>query len=210
MDMTSFNASENFIENYKFLIGGILPRPIAVVGTKNKDNTNNLAPFSFYTGVSASPMIIAFCPMIRSSNGEKKDTVINIERNKEFSVNMCTKSIAEKVNISSAELPYGEDEFKHSGLTPKKGDKIRAPLLLESPVQYECLLRDILNYGDSPGAGRLITGEVIKIHVADEVLEQGRILTQKAKPVGRGAGNDWFETSSPFELERMMKAQIQK
>ena len=210
MNMKSFDASENFVDNYKFLIGGILPRPIAVVGTKNEDGSNNLAPFSFFTGISAKPMIVAFCPLIRSSNGEKKDTVVNIEREKEFSINMCTRTIAEKVNMSSAELPYGEDEFVFSGLTPKIGEKIKAPLLTESPVQYECILRDILNYGDLPGAGRLITGEVVKIHVAEDVLDSGRIITQKAKPVGRGAGNDWFETSDPFELERLMKAQIQK
>ena len=210
MKMHSFDPSENFIENYKFLIGGILPRPIAVVGTKNSDNTNNLAPFSFFTGISAQPMIVAFCPLIRSSTGEKKDTVINIEREKEFSINMCTKEIAEKVNVASTELPYGQDEFIFSGLTPKDGDKIKAPLLSESPVQYECMLRDIINYGDTPGSGRLITGEVVKIHINQDTYDNGRILTQKAQPVGRGAGNDWFETKNPFQLDRMMKSQIQK
>ncbi len=210
MKMTSFDASENFVDNYKFLIGGILPRPIAVVGTTNTDGSHNLAPFSFFTGISAKPMIVAFCPLIRSSNGEKKDTVINIERDKAFTINMCTRDIAEKVNRASSELPYGEDEFIFSGLTPIKGEKITAPRVVESPVQYECILRDILNYGDLPGAGRLITGEVVKIHIADHVLDRGRILTQQAKPVGRGAGNDWFETSNPFELERLMKSQIQK
>ena len=210
MKMKSFNVSENFVDNYKFLIGGILPRPIAVVGTKNEDGSNNLAPFSFFTGISAKPMIVAFCPLIRSSNGMKKDTVINIEREKEFTINMCTKDIAEKVNMASSELAYGEDEFVFSGLTPIKGENIDSPRVAESPVQYECILRDVLNYGDLPGAGRLITGEVVKIHVAENVLENGRIITQNAKPVGRGAGNDWFETSQPFELERLMKAQIQK
>jgi flavin reductase (DIM6/NTAB) family NADH-FMN oxidoreductase RutF len=210
MDMKSFDASENFVDNYKFLIGGILPRPIAVVGTRNDDGTNNIAPFSFFTGISAKPMIVAFCPLIRSSNGEKKDTVINIEREKEFTINMCTRSIAQKVNMTSSELPYGQDEFIFSGLTPIPGQKVSAPRLSESPVQYECILRDILNYGDDPGAGRIITGEVVKIHVAKEVLDNGRILTQAANPVGRGAGNDWFETSNPFELNRLMKSQIQK
>ena len=71
--MLSFDPSkDDFTKNYKFLIGGILPRPIAVVSTRNDDGSNNLAPFSFFTGVSADPMIIAFCPLIRSSDGQKK------------------------------------------------------------------------------------------------------------------------------------------
>ena len=208
--MKSFDPSPDFVQNYKFLIGGILPRPIAVVSTRNSDGSNNLAPFSFFTGVSAQPMIVAFCPMIRSSTGAKKDTVINIEREKEFVINMCTKDIAEKVNMASAELPYGQDEFIFSGLSPIPGEKIKAPRIQESPLHYECILRDTLNYGDNVGGGRLITGEVVKIHINEEILDQGRIITEKAKPVGRGAGNDWFTTENPFEMERLMKAQIQK
>ena len=208
--MKSFDPSSDFTQNYKFLIGGILPRPIAVVATKNKDGSNNLAPFSFFTGVSAKPMIIAFCPLIRSSTEEKKDTVLNIEREKEFVINMCTKDIADKVNLASTELPYGDDEFIFSGLTPIPGEKVKAPRVKESPLHYECVLRDILSYGEEKGAGRLITGEVIKVHVREDILDQGRILTQKANPVGRGAGNDWFTTDNPFQMERLMKTQIQK
>ena len=209
--MISINPDDkDFKNNYKLLIGGILPRPIAVVSTLNKDGSNNLAPFSFFTGVSAQPMIVAFCPLIRSSNGEKKDTVINIERDSEFVINMCSEDIVEKVNLSSTELPYGEDEFNYAGLTPIESDLIKPNRVLESPLHYECKLRDILNYGDHPGGGRLITGEVVKIHVREDVYEEGRVLTNIAKPVGRGAGNDWYKTDAPFEMPRLMNSQIQK
>ena len=92
----------------------------------------------------------------------KKDTVINIERESEFVINMCSEDIVEKVNLSSTELPYGEDEFSYAGLTPIKSELIKPNRVLESPLHYECKLRDILNYGDHPGGGRLITGEVVK------------------------------------------------
>ena len=82
--MKTFKTDGPFADNYKFLIGSILPRPIAVVSTLNIDGSNNLAPFSFFTAISAKPMIIAFCPLIKSSNGEFKDTVKNILREKEF------------------------------------------------------------------------------------------------------------------------------
>lgn len=210
MKYLEFNTNGPFADNYKFLIGSILPRPIAVVSTRNRDGSNNVAPFSFFTGVSASPMIVAFCPMIRTATGEKKDTVINIENEKEFVVNFCTEGIADKVNASSAELPYGEDEFSYAGLTPIESSIVRCKRVAESPIHFECKLRDILSYGDKPGNGTLITGEVVKIHIDESLYENGRVLTDKFLPIGRGAGNDWIKVSDRIQMERKMKAQIQK
>ncbi len=99
--MKTFKTDGPFADNYKFLIGSIIPRPIAVISTKNIDGSNNLAPFSFFTAISAKPMIIAFCPMIRSSTGEFKDTVKNILREKEFVVNFCTENNYKAVNLAS-------------------------------------------------------------------------------------------------------------
>lgn len=201
---------DDFAQNYKFLIGGILPRPIAVVSTINSNGTNNIAPFSFFTAVSAKPMIIAFCPLIRTSTGLKKDTVINIEREKEFVINFCTEKWVNEINLTSTELPYGEDEFKLAALHPLDSLKVKAKRLLESPIHFECKLRDILSYGDKPGSGTLITGEVVQVHIDETILVEGKIDTDLLAAVGRGAGNDWFTTKQRFQLERLTKAQIQK
>ena len=210
--MITLNVTEeNFKTNYKLLIGSILPRPIAVVATRNKDGSNNLAPFSFFNGVCSKPMIISFCPVIRASTGEKKDTLINIERDKEFVINFVTKSNMEAINKTSEELPYGEDEFSYAGLTPIDSVKIKPKRLKESPIHFECQLRDILQYGDgSPGTGFLVTGEVVLVHIQESIYKDGRILTEKFEPVGRGAGNDWVLTTQLVQLERLMKAQIQR
>ena len=202
--------SSEFAANYKLLIGSIVPRPIAVVSTKNEDGGNNLAPFSFFTGVSAKPMIICFCSFIRSSDGEKKDTLKNIEREKEFVINFATEELAEKINKASTELPYGEDEFVFADLTPIDSELVQAPRLKESPIQYECQLRDILSYGDQPGTGTLVTGEVIKIHIDERVHKDGKIIMDEFKPIGRGSGNDWIKTDHRIQMERLMQAQIQK
>lgn len=208
--MKTYKTDGAFADNYKFLIGSIIPRPIAVISTRNPDGSNNLAPFSFFTAVSASPMIIAFCPLIRTATGEFKDTVKNILREKEFVLNFCTEDNYSRVNLASTELPYGEDEFQFSGLTPLDSDLVKAKRLKESPVQFECVFRDMLCYGKEPGAGSLITGEVKLVHVDDKVMKDGKISTELLKAVGRGAGNDWFKTDSRFEVERLMKSQIQK
>ncbi len=208
--MKTYQTTGPFAENYKFLIGSIIPRPIAVVSTRNIDGSNNLAPFSFFTAVSAAPMIVAFCPLIRTSTGEFKDTVKNILREKEFVLNFCTEHNYARVNLASSELPYGEDEFSFAGLTPVDSQLVGAKRLKESPVHFECEFRDMLCYGKTPGSGSLITGEVKLVHVDEAVMKDGKISTDLFKAVGRGAGNDWFRTDSRFEVERLMKAQIQK
>lgn len=207
--MKTFSTDGAFADNYKFLIGSIIPRPIAVISTRNIDGSNNLAPFSFFTAVSASPMIIAFCPMIRTSTGEFKDTVKNILREREFVVNFCTEGNYEKVNLASTELPYGEDEFKLTGLTPIPSHTVKAMRMKESPVHFECVFRDMLCYGTAPGTGSLITGEVKLVHADESVMVDGKISTELFKAVGRGAGNDWFKTDSRFTMARLTKAQIQ-
>lgn len=208
--MKTYYTDGAFADNYKFLIGSIIPRPIAVISTRNIDGTNNLAPFSFFTAVSAKPMIIAFCPLIRSSDSEFKDTVKNILREREFTVNFCTENNYSKVNLASTELPYGQDEYVFTGLTPLDSEVVKAKRMKESPVQFECVFRDMLCYGKEPGAGSMITGEVKVVHVDESITKDGKIVTDLYQAVGRGAGNDWFKTDSRFELERLMKAQIQK
>lgn len=208
--MKTFQTDGAFADNYKFLIGSIIPRPIAVISTRNIDGSNNLAPFSFFTAISAKPMIVAFCPMIRSSDGQFKDTVKNILREKEFVVNFCTEDNYIKVNAASTELAYGEDEYKFAGLTPIDSQLLKAKRLKESPIHFECVFRDMLCYGSTPGTGSLITGEVKLVHVDESIMKDGKIQSDLLKAVGRGAGNDWFKTDSVFQLERLMKAQIQK
>ncbi len=208
--MKTYQTNGAFAENYKFLISSIIPRPIAVISSRNVDGSNNLAPFSFFTAVSAQPMIIAFCPMLRSSDGQFKDTVKNILREREFVVNFCTEDNYVKVNLASTELPYGEDEYTFSGLTPMESQLVKAKRMKESPVQFECVFRDMICYGKTPGSGSLITGEVKLVHVDDSVMQDGKISTELLKAVGRGAGNDWFKTDSRFQMERLTKAQIQK
>ena len=207
--MLSFNTDEEMTQNYKFLIGSILPRPIAVVSTKNEDGSDNLAPFSFFNGFSAKPMIVGFSTIRKPNTGEKKDTLVNIEREKEFVVNFVTEQNADLINMCATELPHGESEFEFTGLTPLPSEKIKATRLKESPIHFECKLLDIVSYGDWPGAGTLITGEVIKVHIDESIYEEGRINTQKWNPMGRGAGNDWFKTDSVVVKTRLTKAQIQ-
>lgn len=208
--MITLDTKNQFQQNYKMLIGSIIPRPIAVISTLNEDGSNNIAPFSFFTAVSANPMIIGFSPMIRTSTGELKDTPKNIFREKEFVVNFATESNAEKVNKTSLEMPYGEDESILSKLKMLDSLKVKARRVEESPIHFECIFRDSLSYGDHVGAGQFITGEVVQIHINKDMYQDSKVVTKKVRQVGRGAGLDWIRCNDVFELERLMKAQIQK
>lgn len=200
--MLTFDTNGEFKDNYKFIIGSLVPRPIAWVSTRNTDGSANLAPFSFFTAVSARPMIVGFSPLIRSTTGEKKDTLVNIEREKQFVINFVTEENAELVNKSAMEVEYGVDEFEEVGLTKLDSLIVNAPRVKESPIHFECKLRDILSYGEERGQGSFVTGEVVKIHVAPKIYEEGRINTDLYRPMGRGAGADWVRTRDRVELKR--------
>jgi len=186
---------------YKLLIGSILPRPIAFVSTMGADGIYNLAPFSFFTAVSANPPAIAFAPML-SLEGKRKDSLNNAERLGEFVVNVVSEDIVRPMNETSADFPPEIDEFEVSGLTPIPSDLVAVPRVKESHIAMECKLRQIVEMSSLPLGGSLVIGEVVRFHVDDEYFDNFRIDVDKLKPVGRMAGFTYTRTTDRFELVR--------
>ena len=210
MAKVSFNTDKDFKQNYKFMIGSILPRPIALVSTRNEDGSFNLAPFSFFNGICSSPFLVSFCPVRKPLTGDKKHTLSNIEREQECVISIVTEDIAEATNNCATELDLNESEFDFSGLTPTDSEMVKAACVKESPINMECKLFKVLEFGDgNPGNGALVICEVVKIHIDESLLEEGRINTDLLKPIGRGAGNDWVKCHDRIQYERKQKAQIQ-
>src|SRR5207248_4416429 len=139
----------------------------------------------------------------RRRDGTKKDTLNNIEATREFVVNVAVESLAEKVNLSSKELPPDESEIDLTGLHTLPSVKVKPPRLAESPVNLECKLRQVVPIGSGPIAGNLVIGEVVAIHVADRVLdEKGKVDPRKLRTIAR-LGADWYcHTSDLFEMKR--------
>ena len=189
--------------NYKLIIGSILPRPIAFVSTSDAQGTPNLAPFSFFTGVAADPPTVCFAPLRRFSDGQEKDTLQNIRLTGEFVINVVTEEIVEQANDCAVEYPPKVSEFEKAGLTPVACEVVAAPRVQESPISMECKLVQIFDVGaDGPGGGSLVIGEVVRFHVADELLDGGRIDTEALNPVGRLAGAEFTTLGRRFSLER--------
>jgi len=187
---------------YYWQIATILPRPIAWVSTLNDDGSTNLAPFSFFTGVSADPPTCLIC-VSRHGNGRKKDTWANLERVGELVIHVVTDALAEKMNITSHSFPYGVDEIAEAGLTKVASERVAVPRIAESPVAMECKLERIVEVG-RPGDGTaMIVAEILLWHVDDAVLgESGRVDLGKLDAVGRLAGASYTRTRDRFDLMR--------
>ncbi len=188
---------------YKLLSGSILPRPIAWVSTVDQAGEHNLAPFSFFNAVSSNPPYVLFCPNVRGTDGRQKDTYYNIQATGEFVVNIVTESTAAAMNLTAQELPADVDEFKLAGVTPVPSQAIQPPRVRESPINFECVLNQIVELGDGPGGGSVIIGRVVHLHVSDSVLMDGdKINLEALQPVGRLAGADYTRVTDRFALTR--------
>src|SRR5438128_2141802 len=156
------------------LVGVVTPRPIAWVTSQDREGRVNLAPFSFFNAFGANPPVVVFSPLLRR-DGSRKDTLRNVEATGEFVLNAAVEKLAEQVNLSSKELPYGESEVDLTGLALAPSLKVKPPRLSETPVNLECKLRQIVPLGDGPLAGNLVIGEVLVMHIDDAVLDtEGR------------------------------------
>ena len=186
---------------YHTLVSAIVPRPIAWVSTVSSDGIANLAPFSFFSGVTASPPSVMFSPVNRP-DGSSKDTVVNIRANGQFVTNVVPFALAEQMNQTSAEFPAEASEFEVVGLTPSKSERVAPPWVRESPIQMECELIQIVEIGDGALAANVVIGKILLVRVADQLTTDGRIDAQKLDAIGRLGGKDYCRTTEQFSIER--------
>ena len=194
-------AELNRKDSHDWMMAMILPRPIAFVSTVGEDGVFNLAPFSCFAPVSMKPALV--CLQIGNKrDGQQKDTLRNIEFSKDFVINVVDESLAEAMNQSSADYPSNVDEFKEVGLTPVKGEQVKAPRVAESPIHMECRLVQILKYGQAPAIANVVIGEVVLVQVRDELLAGDQIDFSKLKAIGRLGRDLYCRTTDIFELKR--------
>ena len=189
-------------EAYQWMISTILPRPIAWVSTISAAGKTNLAPFSFFQGITANPPTLMFVP-VNNRQGGKKDTVRNIEEVPEFVVNLVSQRLAEQMNATSASVPYGESEFEKFGIATTPSDLVRPPRVAAAPVAFECRLHQIVNIGEGPLAANVIFGRILTAHVSDDILGgDGKPDAAKLDLIGRLGGEAFTRTRDTFSLER--------
>ncbi len=190
---------------YFFMISAIVPRPIAFVSTKSAAGKTNLAPFSFFQGITSKPPLISVCIGHRRWDGKmvKKDSLRNIEETGEFVVNIVPEHLAPQVTQASAEYPPDVSEITETGLTPITSDVVKPPRIKECPINLECKLERVLMLGDPPLTGMVI-GEVVRIHVDESVWDaEGKVVDpEKLRPLSRLGGELYGKTREIFSLPR--------
>lgn len=187
---------------YGWMTSTILPRPIAWVSTVSPEGKTNLAPFSFFQGITANPPTLMFVP-VNNREGQPKDTLRNIEATREFVVNVVPFAMAEPMNACAALLPYGESEFEAFGIEAAPSTRVRPPRVAGSPAAFECVLHSVVRIGEGAGAANVVFGRILGMHVADAVLgADGLPDAGKLDLVGRLGGEDYARTHERFALKR--------
>lgn len=186
---------------HSIMLGAVQPRPIAFASTVDEDGNVNLSPYSFFNVFSANPPVMIFSPARRVRDNTIKHTLINARATGEVVINVVNYNIVQQMSLSSTEYAAGVDEFVKAGLTAVPSDIVTPPRVAESPVQFECKVKEIVELGQEGGAGNLIICEVVMVHVNDEVLdEEGKIDQAKIDTVARMGGN-WYCRSKDAMFE---------
>lgn len=184
-------------ENYKLLIGSIIPRPIAFVTSLSVSEIINGAPFSFFNIVSSNPPMISVS--IARKNGQMKDTARNITSSKEFVVHIVDEKNVRQINETAASLPPDQSELQIANLTAIPSTKVAVPGVKEAKVRMECKLYRHL---ELEGNADLLIGQIVQFHIEDSIYENGKINANGLSAVSRLAGHDYAIIGDVFEILR--------
>ncbi|MFC3559652.1 flavin reductase family protein [Pedobacter jamesrossensis] len=175
-----------------YLQYAIAPRPICFASTIDADGNVNLSPFSFFNMFSTKPPICIFSPARRVRDNTTKHTLENVLQVKECVINIVNYDMVQQMSLASTEYAKGINEFEKAGFTMVKSDIVKPPRVAEAPVQFECVINEVIPLGDTNGSGNLILAEIKLIHINENILDdKGKIDQQKIDLVAR-LGGDWY------------------
>lgn len=182
-----------------YLLGAVAPRPIAFASTIDAEGNPNLSPYSFFNVFSANPPIMIFSPARRVRDNTTKHTLENALATKEVVINVVNHAIVQQMSLSSTEYAEDVNEFEKAGLTMLPSEKVKPFRVAESPVQFECKVREVVSLGNEGGAGNLIICEVVKLHINEAVLnDRGTIDHYKIDLVARAGGSYYSRARDGF------------
>jgi flavin reductase (DIM6/NTAB) family NADH-FMN oxidoreductase RutF len=177
----------------------VAPRPIGWIGTKGRDGSHNLSPYSFFNAVGDRPKMVMF-----SSSG-RKDSLRNVEETGVFTASFVSRTLLDQMNVSSAAVPYETDEFALAGLTAAPGRLVDAPYVGESVAALECRVTKVVTLPDMDGRetdSHAVFGQVVGIHIAEDFIRDGRFDLALADPIMRLGYMDYAGMGPVFELRR--------
>jgi flavin reductase (DIM6/NTAB) family NADH-FMN oxidoreductase RutF len=182
----------------------VAPRPIGWISSIDNAGNVNLAPFSFFNAFSSDPPLVGFALGSKDAQNTPKDTLYNVRQVPEFVANLASYELREQVNLSSATYPREIDEFEQIGLAQAPSQLVRPPRVAAARAALECSVFQILELPSQPG-GRdrhLVIGEVIGIHIDDEVIADGMVDVTRLRPIARLGYEDYAVVDSVFSMQR--------
>ena len=182
----------------------VVPRPIGWITSQDRSGRVNLAPFSFYNAVAEDPPMVIFAPNGRKPDRRVKDSRANIEETGEFVCNLATWDLRDAMNATSAVLPAGADEMSEAGLSSLPSRLVRPPRVAESPVHLECKLWKVIDLPswDAQQPNCIIIGEVLGIHISDDLIKNGRVDILAARPIARLGYSEYAVVDGKFSMRR--------
>ncbi|MCX6318181.1 MAG: flavin reductase family protein [Bacteroidetes bacterium] len=183
----------------------IAPRPICFASTIDHAGNVNLSPFSFFNLFSSNPPIVIFSPARRVRDNTEKHTLENVREVPEVAISIVTYDMVQQVSLSSCEFPKGISEFEKAGFTPIASTLIRPPMVKESKVNMECVVKEVKPLGTEGGAGNLVICEVLRIHIDDSLLDSNQKIDQRKLQHVARLGGDWYcvvNESNLFQVEK--------
>lgn len=198
----NFDISELGVqEKYRLLNGGVTPRPIAWISTRSKDGIDNLAPYSFFTVASCNPPVLLYTQVTQRS-GIDKDTLQNLKETGECVVNIVNAHLLEKMSTTSASIASDKSEFDLAQVEQSSSCKVDALSVAESPIRYECTLREVISVGDLPAGGTIVLLDVKSVYVRDDLYTDEGINQELIDSVGKMGGDGYSPTSHYVTLNR--------
>ena len=189
-------------ELHAYLLGAVAPRPICFASTVNEAGLPNLSPFSFFNVFGSNPPTLIFSPSRRVRDNTIKHTLENIYATKEVVINVVNYAMVQQMSLSSCEYPQGVNEFEKSGFTGLPSEKVKPLRVQESPVQLECVVREVIATGEKGGAGNLVICEPVLIHINENILNaHGQIDPHKIDLVARMGADYYCRASGPAVFE---------
>ena len=181
----------------------VSPRPIGWISSCGKDGSINLAPYSYFNAISEMPPMVMFSSA-PSGNAQHKDSLRNVIETEEFVVNVVSAALGDVMNITSADLAYGQNEFTAAGLEMADCNTVKVPRVAAAPAALECKLWKVIELPkpETGGTGVMVIGTITGIHIADETVKDGKIDVTSYQPLARLGYMDYARINDVFEMPR--------
>lgn len=182
----------------------VTPRPIGWISTVNAEGVVNLAPYSFFNAVAGDPPCVMFSANGAHQDGGRKDSLLNAEQTGEFVYNLCDADLAEQMNATSEHMPRNADEMRACGLDPAPSRLVKPPRVRQAKLHLECVYLQTVQLPTGPGGTENFTvfGQVVGVHIADEVIVDGMVDFAKLNPLARLGYLDYSTLGDIFSMKR--------